>query len=779
MKKITTLFTTLLFVAALVLSNQTKAQSSCSWANKGSGTYEDNGNAVATDPSGNLYALGYYYSTTFTVTGSSSNTVLHNTYGAGPFIYLVKYDSCGNILWAKSAGGNGETYGNALATDASGNVYVAGYYTADTLNFGAVKLVNTGGYTAYVAKYNSSGVAQWAQQGTGNAASQAYGVAVDASSNVYITGDFSSASITFGSNSLTNGTNDGSINDAFVAKFDNNGNNLWIQGNTSNSSSDGDVIGLGIGADASGNVYVGGYFESSSITFSSTTIGNNGYNDIFVVKYNTSGVFQWLKTAGGTDDDAVYGLAADATGNVYVTGHIGYSSTVSFGTHSVTNSNSSIESVIAKYDTNGNDLWAQSTSGDAFSLNAASSISLDAAGNAYIIGTYTSDSLHVGPVTLFNTSYLNGSGGGDFENDVFVAKYKANGILSWARTAGGDSSDMGNGIAAGLNKALYVTGQYDSPIFSVGGQQLTSANSMGDAFITNNISTLQVTPSLCLVSDDSIGVNEYNYVYWDKTPYPSASTFIIYREVSTGIYKKIGSQPYSALSQFMDTARSVGPANGDPQIGSYKYALQFMDTSGTYSNMSPYHTTVYIQNNGGTFSWNIYTVGSITYTPVTNYELMRDDNSTGSWHNIGTVAGTATTLNDPNFSSFPSGNWRVDADGFSCNPTLRLNGNNSVDVAKVKSHSNQNNNRQAGIKLLSNGSQINIYPNPNKGNFTIETTATEKQTVQVFDVNGKLVFSQTINGNTNIDAGNLSEGVYNVSIMGNEGVVNKRLVVVR
>jgi len=777
MKKITTLFTALLFVAALVLSNQTKAQSSCAWATKAGGTYEDGGNAIAADAFGNTYALGYYYSSTITF----STTTLHNVYGAGPYMYLAKYDSCGNFIWAKQAGGNGGTNPNAITTDAAGNVYVAGYYNADTLNFGnSVKLINTSGYTAFVAKYNASGVAQWAQQGTGNAASQAYGVSVDASNNVYITGYFSSASITFGSNSITNGTNDGSTNDAFIAKFDNNGNNLWIQGNTSNTSSSGDVISLGIGTDASGNVYVGGYFSSTSITFGATTLSNNGFNDIFVVKYNTSGALQWLKTAGAADDDGVYGLAADATGNVYVTGHIGYSSTVSFGTHSVTNSNSSIESVIAKYDTNGNDLWAQSTSGDSFSANSASSISIDAGGNAYIIGTYTSDSLHVGPVTLFNTSFLNGSGGGDFENDVFVAKYKSNGILSWARGAGGDSSDVGNGIAAGPHGSLYITGEYASPSISFAGITLTSVNSMGDAFIANNIATLQVTPSLCLVSDDSIGVKEYNIVYWDKIPYPTAASFIIYREVSTGIYKKIGSQPYSVLSQFMDTARSVGPANGDPQVGYYKYALQFMDTSGTYSYMSPYHTTVYIQNNGGTFSWNLYAVGNATYTPVTNYELMRDDNSTGAWHNIGTVSGTSTTLNDPNFSTFQAtGNWRVDADGFNCTPTLRLNGTNSVDVAKVKSHSNQNNNRGLGIKQLLNSSQVNIYPNPNKGNFTIETSATEKQTVQVFDVNGKLVFSQTINGNTSIDAGNLSEGVYNVSIMGNEGVVNKRLVIVR
>jgi type IX secretion system substrate protein/peptidase C39-like protein len=72
-----------------------------------------------------------------------------------------------------------------------------------------------------------------------------------------------------------------------------------------------------------------------------------------------------------------------------------------------------------------------------------------------------------------------------------------------------------------------------------------------------------------------------------------------------------------------------------------------------------------------------------------------------------------------------------------------------------------------------------IYPNPSKGNFSIETSFTTNQTMQLHDINGNLVLSQTINGKTNIDAATLNEGVYNISIIGNEGVLNKKLVIVR
>ncbi len=85
-----------------------------------------------------------------------------------------------------------------------------------------------------------------------------------------------------------------------------------------------------------------------------------------------------------------------------------------------------------------------------------------------------------------------------------------------------------------------------------------------------------------------------------------------------------------------------------------------------------------------------------------------------------------------------------------------------------------------GIQQLANtNEQVTVYPNPNSGSFVIEPSSTTKQTMQVYDVNGKLVLSQTINGKTSVDASSLNEGVYTISIISNEGVVNKKLVIVR
>jgi hypothetical protein len=81
-------------------------------------------------------------------------------------------------------------------------------------------------------------------------------------------------------------------------------------------------------------------------------------------------------------------------------------------------------------------------------------------------------------------------------------------------------------------------------------------------------------------------------------------------------------------------------------------------------------------------------------------------------------------------------------------------------------------------QTTTNNVEVFIYPNPNNGSFIIETNNNTKQTIQVYDVNGKLVLTQTLSGKTNIDASSLNEGVYNVSIISNEGVENKRLVIV-
>lgn len=116
--------------------------------------------------------------------------------------------------------------------------------------------------------------------------------------------------------------------------------------------------------------------------------------------------------------------------------------------------------------------------------------------------------------------------------------------------------------------------------------------------------------------------------------------------------------------------------------------------------------------------------------------------------------------------------------------SVDLNGDYKTDLVTANNQANSmsallNCNATTSVSNFLVEDKILIYPNPSSTNFTIETTNTEKQTLQVFDVKGNMVLSQYINGKTNIDATNLSEGVYNLNIITSDGIVNKRLVIVR
>ncbi len=280
------------------------------------------------------------------------------------------------------------------------------------------------------------------------------------------------------------------------------------------------------------------------------------------------------------------------------------------------------------------------------------------------------------------------------------------------------------------------------------------------------------TPSLCMVTVDSTSTN--NIVYWDKTLYNNVDSFIIYREVSTNTYWRIAAVSKNALSKYIDVARNIGLANGDPNIGSYRYKLQIRDTCGTYGPLGKYHNTVYIiDNHTGSFSWNTYDVEGQVNSPVTNFFLLRDDNNTNNYISLGSVSGSQTSLSDASYGTYQFvANWRVDAAGFNCTPTARL-GNNSTQSAIVKSKSNISNNRTTGISTNSN--IFTIYPNPSTGIYTVSMPS-ENAVIDVFDVSGQKVLTLEANGkNTQLNLTNLNEGIYFMEIKTSTGVLRKKI----
>jgi type IX secretion system substrate protein len=326
-------------------------------------------------------------------------------------------------------------------------------------------------------------------------------------------------------------------------------------------------------------------------------------------------------------------------------------------------------------------------------------------------------------------------------------------IYSWSPSVGLSSATIASPNAIATNITYNVT-------------MVLPSSGCQDA--TNSVSiALQKpsTPQICMVTVDS--TSTYNIVYWDKTSFIDSAidSFKIYREISTNVYARVGSVAFDSLSAFNDYG-------ANPNITTYRYKLSTLDSCGNESDLSPYHNTVYVISvGGGQFTWNPgYTIEP-NINPVTNYVLMRDDFNTGNFQQIAITAGSQNSINDVNYATYQTtANWRVDAEGFNCNPTERLSGNNSTMAAKVKSHSNQNNNRGETTAIKkTQSSQTSVYPNPATNVLNIYfAEPTTNVSVKITSLLGSEVYIgnqlQVSGNNLMLDISGYDDGTYLVQI---------------
>ena len=380
------------------------------WVRSASESTGGQGNAIVTDASGNSYTTGFFHATMII------GELTLNAVGAVD-IFVVKYDSGGNVLWARSAGSTGFDAGGGITVDASGNCYVAGTFSA-MATFGEFTLSSAGVVDIFVAKYDPDGNVLWARSAGGTSDDHGFAIGVDAAGNSYVTG-FTTGTVTFGQLTLSAG---GSR--PFVAKYDPSGSVLWAQLGVGSLGGSGS----GIAVDATGNHHVTGSFgfqNVGTITFDSLTLTSVGGRDIFVVKFDGSGSALWARAAGGTSDDVGTAIAVDAAGNSYVTGL--YEDTMTFGSFSLTSAGDS-DVFAAKYDPGGNVLWVRSAGG--LESDRGIGIGVDAAGNSVVTGYYQS-------TATFDPFMLTSAGG----QDIFVAEYN---------TCGSGSVDPGEECDGGF-----------------------------------------------------------------------------------------------------------------------------------------------------------------------------------------------------------------------------------------------------------------------------------------------------------------------------------------
>ncbi len=176
------------------------------------------------------------------------------------------------FLWAVSAGGTFSS-GYSIATDGLGNIFVTGHFIG-MATFGDTTLTSAGGSDIFIAKYDGDGNFLWVEQAGGTDTDVGRAIAMDGSGNIVVTGNFNGIA-TFGSTTLTS---DGG-SDIFIAKYDGDGNLLWVD-HAGGTTQD---FGGGIATDGSGNIVVTGTFSGTAF-FGDTTLTSAGVFDIFITK---------------------------------------------------------------------------------------------------------------------------------------------------------------------------------------------------------------------------------------------------------------------------------------------------------------------------------------------------------------------------------------------------------------------------------------------------------------------------------------------------------------
>lgn len=298
-----------------------------SWAEGFAGKDYERANDIALDDDGNTY-----------ITGSFRDEITFGDItldGNGTDLFATKFDSKGNVVWAKNFGASDFDYGYGIDVDNNGNTYITGRFANQVL-FDNIAL-NGGEFgDAFVAKLNSEGSVIWAKNfGTSSFENRGEEIVVDDEGNSYLF--------------MTEGEGDNRIS---VAKLDNNGSTIWKQNLNGSRAKD-------IAVDDEGNSYIAGAFQDTA-TFGNTTLESDN-RDLFVAKLDSKGDVLWAKDFNLTADGEVDDITIDNEGNSYVSG-IYYTSKTSVGEFTLYGERGG-NAFIAKFDSNGEMEWAQNVGG--------------------------------------------------------------------------------------------------------------------------------------------------------------------------------------------------------------------------------------------------------------------------------------------------------------------------------------------------------------------------------------------------------------------------------
>jgi hypothetical protein len=259
------------------------------WVKQIGSSAPDFAESITVDSSGSIYTTGYFYGAADFDPGAGTTNLTPN--GASD-AFILKLESNGSFVWAKSFGGASEESSASIKVDGSGNIHTTGRFSG-TVDFdpgaGTANLTSggTGSDDVYIAKFDSLGNYIWAKNVGGSSGDYGHSLAVDSTSNVYATGYFGGTADfdpSAGTANLTSSGND----DIFIVKLNSTGNYIWAK-RVGGSAQD---RGNSISVDSTGNTYVTGIFNGT-VDFDpgtgNTNLSSAGNSDVYVLKLSTSG----------------------------------------------------------------------------------------------------------------------------------------------------------------------------------------------------------------------------------------------------------------------------------------------------------------------------------------------------------------------------------------------------------------------------------------------------------------------------------------------------------
>jgi len=445
-----------LLLSLLVFTNQGFGQISNSAFFLG-GTYNDYGYSISVDNLGNRIVAGDFTGGADFDPTSSIKNLTTSIFDSD--IFIAKYNSIGEYIWAIQIGGTYYEEIKSVTTDLDGNIYATGYFyqLADfDPSTNIITLASNGIDDIFIAKYSSSGQYKWTINIGGSSGDYGNSIVTDQNGNVYVTGVFQGVVDFDPSFNVANLTTFNGGGNVFVAKYDSSGNYKWALNLSGQCNGEGNSLAI----DLNGNIYVTGYFNGTADFDPSSGVMNlsaenlaGDSGDVFVVKYDSNGSFKWAFKIGSSNYEYGYKIKTDDSANVYVIGE--FMASIDFNPlpeSSFLTSKGNFDIFVSKYDNYGLYQWALNIGGK--NSDYGNGIAIDSDENVFVTGFFS------GSIDFDQNNTLMSNG----LKDIFISKYNSSGKYVWAFNIGSSGNDQGNDISLDNNNYLNAVGNFSGTV---------------------------------------------------------------------------------------------------------------------------------------------------------------------------------------------------------------------------------------------------------------------------------------------------------------------------